>query len=374
MIVNEKELIEQVSDIVCYNCGREGQKAPYVKDMIKAWAQAKQFWIDKWYGPILDCGMVSFELSETDKVEKFKNFLSRLDASGQGNLSFFLDQQGCESFWANKVSYENDKSIPVGSKLIKAFKYYVIGFDEDLRYWQDAASVLIQSAKCSGTLCLSVHPLDYLSISENTYNWRSCHALDGDYAAGNLNYMLDRNTVVAYIKGEDNVKLPHFPESVSWNSKKWRMLITARIPNLDIVFASRQYPMHSDFMLHKIREELINNCSDFSRWCYSDWTSKFINCYDENSPLSCRYFYANYSLLPLEEVVTECNNFLGYNDILYSTVDKGRYFYREGSHPATVESLRVRVGESAICPFCGKRLLTIFRKSLCCENCYRGKD
>ena len=27
---------------------------------------------------------------------------------------------------------------------------------------------------------------DYLSLSENAFNWRSCHALDGEYRAGNL--------------------------------------------------------------------------------------------------------------------------------------------------------------------------------------------
>lgn len=85
--------------------------------------------------------------------------------------------------------------------------------------------MLIQEDKVTGILCLSIHPLDYLSLSENTYNWRSCHALDGEYRAGNLSYMMDNTTVVCYLKGEDEAELPHFPAEVKWNSKKWRMLL-----------------------------------------------------------------------------------------------------------------------------------------------------
>ena len=43
-----------------------------------------------------------------------------------------------------------------------------------------------------GYLYLSIHPLDYLSISETNHGWRSCHALDGEYRNGNLSYLTIR--------------------------------------------------------------------------------------------------------------------------------------------------------------------------------------
>ena len=48
--------------------------------------------------------------------------------------------------------------------------------------------MILQDVKVSGDLVLSVHPLDYLSISDNNHNWYSCHSLDGEYGAGNLGY------------------------------------------------------------------------------------------------------------------------------------------------------------------------------------------
>ena len=46
--------------------------------------------------------------------------------------------------------------------------------------FQTKMSMILQENCVSGRLCISVHPLDFISSSENTYNWRSCHALDGN--------------------------------------------------------------------------------------------------------------------------------------------------------------------------------------------------
>jgi hypothetical protein len=61
----------------------------------------------------------------------------------------------------------------------------------------------LQQNKITGRLCFSVHPLDFLSMSENNCGWRSCQALDGDFRAAALAYMIDSSTVVAYIEEED---------------------------------------------------------------------------------------------------------------------------------------------------------------------------
>ena len=127
--------------------------------------------------------------------------------------------------------------IPRGMKIVKSFKYFEK--DEDtLADIQSAASMIIQEDKIEGKLCMSVHPLDFLSLSENTYNWRSCHALDGDYRAGNLSYMVDSSTVICYLKSDRDERLPNFPPEVKWNSKKWRVLLFFS-NDWDMIFAGR---------------------------------------------------------------------------------------------------------------------------------------
>lgn len=136
-------------------------------------------------------------------------------------------------------------------KIIRAFKYFCED-KEILNEIQSIASMMIQNDKVSGILCMSVHPLDFLSVSENAHNWRSCHALDGEYRAGNLNYMADNSTVICYLKSTHKAQLPNFPEDVKWNSKKWRMLLF--FDNYyDTMMAGRQYPFTENSLLLYIK-------------------------------------------------------------------------------------------------------------------------
>ena len=117
-----------------------------------------------------------------------------------------------------------------------------------------------------------MHPLDFLSLSENNSNWRSCHALDGDYRAGNLNYMADDVTIVAYIKSSSgDEKLREFPKSVPWNNKKWRALLFI---NEDVCYLGRQYPFAAagvEDLLEKVLHELKLAPED-SQW--TTWTEE----------------------------------------------------------------------------------------------------
>ena len=95
----------------------------------------------------------------------------------------FLKEIAIEEFYQNRLNrnYNQYKEEIVSNmKVIKSFKFFVKD-KELLHRIQDLASQYIQEEKISGKLCFSIHPLDFLSLSENTHNWRSCHALDGEY-------------------------------------------------------------------------------------------------------------------------------------------------------------------------------------------------
>ncbi len=159
-----------------------------------------------------------------------------------------------EGILENKLTQPyND--FPRGMRLSKVLMKE-FGLDaEDVR---QKLSMLIQSNKVTGKLCLSVHPLDYLSASENNHGWRSCHALDGEYRAGNISYMLDDCTIIAYLKSSNgDTKLPRFPHTVPWNDKKWRVYLHID-RNSDVAYAGRQYPFHTNRGLELIAEIMHN--------------------------------------------------------------------------------------------------------------------
>ena len=157
-----------------------------------------------------------------------------------------------DSILENKLSVETF-GFPVGMKLSRVLVKH-FGIDaEDVR---QRLSMLIQSNKVTGRLVISVHPLDFLSSSENQNNWRSCHALDGEYRSGNLSYMCDNVTFMAYIKSEEDVTLPRFPSAVPWNNKKWRCLFFQDSNNGQI-WAGRQYPFFNARALNYVADALM---------------------------------------------------------------------------------------------------------------------
>ena len=185
--------------------------------------------------------------SRKDKVDEFIDWVAH--EYGQEMYDFFC--KNYDGLLENKLAVES-YGFPVGMKLSRVLiKHF--GIDaEDVR---QRLSMLIQSNKVTGRLVISVHPLDFLSSSENQHNWRSCHALDGEYRCGNLSYICDNVTFMAYIKSDEDTKLPRFPVSVPWNNKKWRCLFY-RDYNNGQIWAGRQYPFHNDNALRFVADAL----------------------------------------------------------------------------------------------------------------------
>lgn len=245
-IILYNEIWEDVESVIRYSQEYCEDMSIDLTELRTKWEQNKKKWLDMWGGPILEMPQpITFSLNQETKDKEVLEFCDWLERKYRVyNLSDFVWAVR-QSFFKNKVPATCNwdyypKEIKAGMKITKAFKYFIEDKDK-LEEIRTEASRIIQKDKVSGTLVFSVHPLDYLSISETTYNWRSCHAMDGDYRLGNLNYMTDACTVVCYIKDSSGskYKLPNFPDSVPWNSKKWRVLFYM---GDGATIASRQYP------------------------------------------------------------------------------------------------------------------------------------
>ena len=83
-------------------------------------------------------------------------------------------------------------------------------------------SQVLNSRKVTGNLCISIHPLDYMTMSDNNCNWHSCMSWenDGEYKQGTVEMMNSSAIVVGYIESATPMSIGHH----SWNSKKWRSL------------------------------------------------------------------------------------------------------------------------------------------------------
>ena len=350
--------------------------------ILRQWFEAKQSIIFSFGDRLIyeHPEKINFEIDEQEQRKRVRRFRERIcDVYKNLQLSNFLYIQE-EGFFGNIVVNDyavNDEiTIPKGMKLIKAFKFFESD-PETLNQLQSEASQIIQENKVEGTLCLSVHPFDFLSASENLYNWRSCHALDGDYRAGNLSYMCDSTTIVCYLKGKDDVILPDFPPTVPWNNKKWRMLLFAQGEN--VMFAGRQYPFFCGNALEKIKPIILDalKYAENGRYRYwSHWHNDQLKEFHYQNGFDNLYHNANNSVVKinnwlyiLKDIIIDCSD-LHYNDLLESSCYTPYYCWCEWDS-SKIDPLLI--GSDPICPICGKKEISD-SSTLCCDDCFYEID
>lgn len=370
---NIKHIQSQFNEVISHS----QDFCPDTDELFARWYEAKRDFIEAFGGDLIwECpDKVTFELSQADKNVRLDEFISKISNTFENDaLAMFLEDNRA-GFFKNEVVEGGTVrmgdgdivDVPVGMKLIKAFKY----FESDpltLKDLQTHASMIIQEDKVSGTLCISVHPLDFLSSSENTYNWRSCHSLDGEYRAGNFSYMMDSSTVICYLKGAEDAKLPNFPDSVRWNSKKWRMLLFFST-HWDVMFAGRQYPFFSRTALDIIMMQLKQKVAG-GYW--SEWHNDTLNSFNyeernaDGGSLMWNYVCLNNELYKTVDVIQDGKHSLHFNDLLRSSCYVPYYCFKY--YRPVGETPVIRVGAEAPCLMCGHNHM-VSTDSLLCEEC-----
>lgn len=354
----------------------------HTDNLLKQWFDSKKVFIDKMGGLIYEVPQtVNFELSEREKTKKVNNFIEYVeDVYKLYDLADFLRVERA-GFFSNTVIQEyylsSTEIIPRGMKLVKAFKNFIED-SNNLNLIQSEASRIIQENKIEGTLCFSVHPLDFLSLSENSCNWRSCHALDGDYRSGNLSYMCDTSTIICYLKSEtdnnDSI-LPSFPSDVKWNSKKWRILFFTN-ENRSCIFAGRQYPFTCENSLNIVSKYFdkpfdIDFIFDWSHWHNDQLSSHLYKEHPEDNAASeNRIIFMDRKFVILEDLIKNDSE-LQFNDLLRSSYYIPYYSWNQYiSYPEVIE--QIHIGSNPICPICGKHILEN-SSIMCCEDCLNSQ-
>lgn len=366
MIQWDKNIQAQFNEVIKYSQGIED---PRTDELFNIWAKRKLGFYDSMGNQLIYefPKPITLEIDTETKEELFTHFIEWVENYSY-SLSDFLREQK-DGFYDNKTisnwSINGIDFIPAGMKISKA-----IG-----RYWrntinptlietiQTELSRIIQENKVTGKLCLSIHPLDYLSLSENQHNWRSCHALDGEYRAGNLSYMLDQTTIIAYIKSDNDVVLPRFPESVPWNNKKWRCLFFVD-PARSIIYAGRQYPFFSENALNLVRQCLFEPCNYFMNKIHNfevgiPWKHNCVvgDCKinGEQVTLYQPHIFDADTCLKLSNWVQDATDSMHFNDLLRSSVYTAWTLrYRHRSARELLQQPPMIVGDAIPCLACGK--------------------
>ena len=226
-----------------------------------------------------------------------------IDNEKYRDVNYFIFDRGPHY---NGKPLKIDKSMKlmrIMSKLVDWFELDKEEF-EKFRIWH---SQVLNTSEIDGNVCLSIHPLDYLTMSDNACNWESCmnwYSV-GDYRMGTVEMMNSAVVLEAYV----NADHPYYPlcndparpsstEKRTWSNKKWRCLY---IVNKDIITTIKEYPYHNsdinNFVLKWIKElaEKNMNWSYFPN-VYSVASGKKINLPNNTATfqMATKFMYNDY--------------------------------------------------------------------------------
>lgn len=228
---------------------------------------------------------------------------------------------------------------------------------------RQAASMLTNQRKVSGKLSVSIHPMDFMTMSEPENGWSSCMRWDaddpGEYHAGTLEMMTSGCVVVAYLESKDSI----YPGGINytWNKKKWRELF---VVTHDFISGIKGYPYRSGTLENLVFEMLADLAG-------KNWNVKFntenIDVIDDDDgirgmQLRTNYMYNDWEYNKTRAIVAEGvtgdslpNNFWYGEDCYCLVCGKSRGSYDDDEGCAELLCCDDCDG-AEICPICGRRI------------------
>lgn len=163
------------------------------------------------------------------------------------------------------------KSLKInsGCKASKALGKIATAFNlpgfEDFRICH---SQILNQRELGGELVISIHPLDYMTMSDNECGWDSCMNWrdEGGYRQGTVEMMNSPSVIVAYLESNQPM-MPCGRMDGSWNNKKWRQLF---VVDKNVIIGVKSYPYENEEISNEVVRWLKELAANNLKWEYKD--------------------------------------------------------------------------------------------------------
>ena len=283
----------------------------------------------------------------------------------------------CYHFRDFKCTVKKDmKTIRTIQKVLKATKYPRM---ELFEAWRNQVSLVQISNEIQAKLVISINPIDFLSMSENACNWRSCMGWSnsGCYNAGTLEMMNSNVAAVAYLEANSPFELHLNETGEVYNvpNKTWRSLVFI---HKDILLLGKQYPYHNDnlspIVLDFVRGLLKENLN---------WKYQFINQeYRDMDKIDGNFYLRDYFNLYYDKKRDHHSIFL-YTNGMYNDIIEAHSPHYLCCRNYVPKSKKICLSGPATCICCGDRLFYNSRDEIfgyddlgndkVCWNCKQNK-
>ena len=213
--------------------------------------------MNNWWQKMKQSSECDIEVFQPDGITPFNSWLSKwyfvnhcfeantlaANAYNEENLTIVFKKSG-----KKMKLFKGMKPM----KIIRRFIEEANGPEDIFDAFRNWHSRLLNQKHMDGELCLSIHPLDYMTMSDNDSNWQSCmrwaHG-HGDYRAGTLECLNSPYIIVAYLHNPSKPWHDENDYGWTWNNKQWRELF---IVQEGVINEIKGYPYQD--------ENLTNTC------------------------------------------------------------------------------------------------------------------
>ena len=265
-------------------------KAP-LDYILREWNKSKQTLFNIFGEKLMLEKEIQVEDGANKKISEINNYLSSLNPGTnfinsvrklfEFNSTYFENTYAtynltrANQLFTNRVakefSYRNKDGkvikVPEGAKVMRVLQKIAKEFDlPDFEIFRNHISRITEIRKSKIKFTLSIHPLDYMTMSDNANGWESCMNWTqgpGSYRAGTIEMMNSPVVVVAYITTK-----PYYPAntSIEWTSKSWRELIIVH-PNT--ICSVKSYPYYNIAFDKALVNWLADLVEEKTEWRYN---------------------------------------------------------------------------------------------------------
>lgn len=265
-------------------------KAP-LDYILREWNKSKQTLFNIFGEKLMLEKEIQVEDGDNKKIREINNYLNSINPGTDFinsvrklftfNGTYFEDTYAtynltqAKQLFTNRVaeefSYRNKDNkvikVPEGAKVMRVLQKIAKEFDlPDFEIFRNHISRITEIRKSKIKFTLSIHPLDYMTMSDNANGWESCMNWTqgpGSYRAGTIEMMNSPVIVVAYITTK-----PYYPAntSIEWTSKSWRELIIVH-PNT--ICSVKSYPYYNISFDKALVNWLADLVEEKTEWRYN---------------------------------------------------------------------------------------------------------
>lgn len=257
---------------------------------------------------------------------------------------------------------EGAKIIKTIGKLVKALHY---PDPEKFEYWRNRISDITTKKVIKSNLVISIHPLDFLSLSDNNCSWDSCYRLlgNGMHKEATISHMNSNIAAVAYLESSKDFmvgghKIPN---------KSWRQLVYI---HKDIICGGRSYPYYDENLSKKIIDIVQEMVYNSLKWKYQYKNQQYCDLWGLHSNEEILNPYWHKEDNPhVHKIKFYHEPHAGYND--FAEHQDEDFFCSRNWIP---KSKNICFTGPLTCPKCGERVQANgYSTNILCDDCWSGK-